>query len=239
MLKATMEIARITKVMELKFGIIVKPDSFTKNAEFLKIENQYSFNGNDYYIFKPNPFLVIDISKGKDKGEGWNQNLAISLNRPKLFEMVKKLKIFLNQYKQYTELFFYNDDKLCLNREIANKVILDLYTSNKHVRFLPSVVNGEGEGEYYEGCVFAINSLDNFCYLTYDEMEYLLYELERVNMNTLSFALLSLVKGYNKEIMQDKLIKMNISQQNDETKNEENTNESKGVTKITKNTLPL
>ena len=92
---------------------------------------------------------------------------------------------------------------------------------------------------YYEGCVFAINSLDNFCYLTYDEMEYLLYELERVNMNTLSFALLSLVKGYNKEIMQDKLIKMNIPSQNDETKNEENTNESKGVTKITKNTLPL
>ena len=153
--------------------------------------------------------------------------------------MIKKLKLFLNKYKQYTDLFFYSDDKLCLNREIANKVILDLYTSNKHVRFLPSVVNGEGECEYYEGCVFAINSLDNFCYLTYDEMEYLLYELERVNLNTLSFALLSLVKGYNKEIMQDKIIKMNISSKNDETKNEENTNESKGVTKITKNTLPL
>jgi len=239
MLKATMEIAKITKVMELKFGIFVKPDSFTKNAEFLKIESQYSYNGNDYYIFKPNPFLVIDISKGKERGEGWNQNLAISLNRPKLFEMIKKLKIFLNNYKKYTDLFFYNEDKLCLNREIANNVILDLYTANKHVRFLPSVVNGEGEGEYYEGCVFAINSLDNFCYLTYDEMEYLVYELERVNMNTLSFALLSLVKEYNKEIMQDKIIRMNIASQKEESVKEEESHESKGVTKIEKGSIPL
>ena len=34
----------------------------------------------------------------------------------------------------------------------------------------------------YEGCIFYINNMENFAYLTYTEMEYLYYELTKVDI---------------------------------------------------------
>ena len=43
----------------------------------------------------------------------------------------------------------------------------------------------------YEGIIFMINSADNFCYLTIDELNYLYYLLRSINMTDLSLQVMN------------------------------------------------
>lgn len=196
--KATLEIGKINKTMVLKFGLIVKPDK-DKMDKFnhLLVEAKFNINGNEYYKFKPNPFITIDITKGGEKGDGWNSNQTVNLNRFKLFEFLKKLKVLLENFKKRKDLFYYSDkdNSLEVDRRVSTEILLDMQTTNKHIRMIPCVVESDDINPvFYEGCIFAINTLDNFCYLTYEEMEYLYYELSHVNMNLLSISLMQLIK---------------------------------------------
>ena len=101
MLKATMEIGKVNKIMLLKFGIILKPDIPKNQYNYLQVESKFNYMGNEYYKLKPNPFVTIDISKGADKKEGWSINQSVNFNRMKLFEFLKKLREFIYKYKQY------------------------------------------------------------------------------------------------------------------------------------------
>ena len=188
-----MEIGKVNKIMMLKFGLILRPDE-PKNP-YLQVENKFNYMGNEYYRLKPNPFVTIDISKGKDKKDGWSTSQSVNFNRFKLFEFLKRLKEFLYKYKQYKNLYYYENNTLTINRSVSSNIVLDLVSSNKHIRMYPCVVpSDEGEEITYEGCIFAINTMDNYCYLTYEEMEYLYYELSHIDMNLLSIHIIQLIK---------------------------------------------
>lgn len=220
MLKITLDVGRVNKVMRIKFGLIVRSDPNPKH-NFFQVESKFKYMGNDYYKLSPNPFITLDISKGGEKNEQWNVNQIVNFNRIKVFEFLKKLKQFLYQYRQYKNLYYYENQVLKINQTVAKNLFLDLVTTSKHIRMIPCVVPGEQEEEYYEGSIFAVNSMDNFCYLTYDEMEYLYYELSHINMNEMSILLMRMVYDMEKnEKIEEKEITQRVTTKQEEEEEE-------------------
>lgn len=222
MFKASIEIAKINKAFKVKFAIIIQSENDVKQSSYNLLVNKFSYMGNDYLRVNPRPFITIDISKGSDKNDGWNANQTVNLNKQKLFEFMKKFRIFILKYKQEKSLYYYNEDgQLVLNNKYAKDIFVDIISSNKHIRICPCVVPGEQESEeiFYEGCIFYINTFDNFVYLTYDEMEYLLYELSHIDMISLSIDMIKLVKMYQEEEKKDIIFKEPVSKEEEEELN--------------------
>lgn len=219
MFKASIEIAKINKAFKVKFAIIIQSENDVKQSHQNLLVNKFSYMGNDYLRVNPRPFITLDISKGSDKSDGWNTNQSVNLNKQKLFEFIKKFRIFVLKYKEVKSLYYYDEEgKLMLDNRYAKDIFVDMISSNKHIRICPCVVSGDQESEeiFYEGCIFYINNFDNFAYLTYDEMEYLLYELSHIDMVSLSIDMIKLVKMYQEEEKKDVIFKEPTSKEEEE-----------------------
>ena len=102
-------------------------------------------------------------------------------------------------YKVFSEvknLFYYDSydgqNKLVINKDIASKYVDQFHCNNKVICIQPSVViETETNNAEYEGILMAINRYDNYTYLTYTEIEYLLYELKRIDMHSLCLQLIN------------------------------------------------
>lgn len=211
MYKGTIDLGTINDNLKMKFNLILKNDD--NNT---KVISTYTFGNYNGLKINPVMYITLDISKTSDKNDSWNNNLNINLNKQQLFLFIRKLKEFIESYKE-KDLYYYKDGKLILNKEIANKNVFKLKTTTKALAMMQVVVpDKENKEVEYEGCVLAINSLDNFCYLTYFDLEYLYYQLSRLDLYNLSMMLINtdlLLRekkisldhtNYNKTINEDK-----------------------------------
>lgn len=201
MYRATIEITKINSIMKIKFGIIINSDEDKKyiGNQSNKLISKFNYNGNDYLRINPHPFIVIDISS-TSKNEGWNANMSVSLNRMGQYKFVHSLKNFISNFSNYKNLFYYDNDKLVVNQSVVNKVSMNISTNSKMIRLQPCVVPDEENQELvYEGAIFFINNMQNYAYLTYDELNYLLWEIERIDMTVLSLEIIDIVKLYYDE----------------------------------------
>lgn len=191
MYKASIEIARINRSMKLKFGLMISSEEDIKFPAN-KLINKFTYYGNQYFRFNPKPFIILDISSAFTKTEGWSSNSSVSLNRYGLFRFIQGLRKFIQSFRDERNLFYYRNETLKVNSELVQKTSVTIPTaSGKTIRMEPCVVT-DLEDDYesnYEGCLFCINSLAYSCYLTFNEMEYLLYEISRINMTELSCEL--------------------------------------------------
>ena len=184
MKKILIELTKINSQMKLKFGIIAVSDDEIKYPNN-RLISRFSIDGNEYLRINPKPFIVIDISDAMKK-EGWSKNYSITLNKYYLFRTLQALKSLLTNFKN-KGLFYYQDGVLTVNNELSKKISVTVHTNGKAMKFVPSVVPDEENPElFYEGCIFFINTMDNYCYLTYTELEYLYYELSNINLTELS-----------------------------------------------------
>lgn len=212
MYKATIEIGRINKSLKLKFGLII--NSETEKQSYNKLVNKFSYMGNTYLKITPRPFVTLDISSKND--DGWNSNQMVNLNKLGLFSFTRLISQLIKEFREIKDLFYYENNKLILNNEQAKKITKNMISSNKYIRVQPCVVpDDEIEGKRYEGCIFCINTYDNFCYMTFSEMEYLYYELSHINMLELSMNLLNTVKSLQNEESKDLKIETTNSNIND------------------------
>ena len=127
---------------------------------------------------------------------------------------------------------------MVVNNEVADLVTISIPTgSSKTIMLKPCVVPDEESttGVVYEGCIFYINNLENFAYLTYTELEYLYYELAKIDMTSLAMQLITIVSQYEKQ-KSEKII-AEPSQQVDIDSDIEIVTPS-SVTVIKKNELP-
>ena len=201
MYKATIEICKINKMMKLKFGLIIRPDEDGK-FKAPPIVSKFTFGGNDYLRISPNPYVILDISSYVNKGESWSSNQTVTLNRYYLFRFLQGLRKLISSFQTYKNLFYYQNNELCVNTVVADSVMISIPTASSKVIVLrPCVVPDEESttNRVYEGCVFYINNMENFAYLTYTEMEYLLYELSKIDMGSLSMQLISIVKQFENQ----------------------------------------
>ena len=197
MYKASIEIARINRSMKLKFGLMISSEEDIKFPAN-KLINKFTYYGNQYFRFNPKPFIILDISSAFTKTEGWSSNSSVSLNRYGLFRFIQGLRKFIQAFKDEKNLFYYRGTTLYVNYDLIEKVSMRIsMPSGKLILLKPCVVlDNEGNHDiFYEGCIFCINSMDNYCYLTFNEMEYLLYELSKVDMTVLSCQIVALIQS--------------------------------------------
>ena len=75
--------------------------------------------------------------------------------------------------------------------------------SQKTCLFMPSVIEDEETKDQFEGVVFMINSPENYCYLTFEELEYLCDTLDRLDFDTLTLQLINLISNYDNKITEE------------------------------------
>lgn len=237
MYKATIEIGRVNKMMKIRFGLIIRPDEVSK-FKANPIVSKFNFSGNDYLRINPSPYIILDISSFMDKGESWSSNRTVTLNRYYLFRFLQGLKRLIMNFQNYKNLFYYQNNELMVNNTVADSIMISIPTaSSKTILMKPCVVPDEESSlnRVYEGCVFYINNMENFAYLTYTEMEYLYYELSKIDMSALSMQLISIVKQFENQ-KTEKLESPTSSEEEISAEIEISTPSS--VTIIKKNELP-
>lgn len=191
MTKATIELFKVTKTCSIKFSLILDNKDQKYNQ---KIISRFVMDGNEYFKFTPFPFLTIDISTREDKNLGWNTNRIVNINRKELFFVCQKLKRFLSSFSSVKNLFYYDEYKnLLVNKQEAMRVREIVVCGQKTLMFQPCVVENEEDHQLYEGAFMFINTMDFYTYFTYTELEYLLYELQKIDFNSLSMQLISAV----------------------------------------------
>ena len=201
MYKASIEIGRVNKMMKIKFGLIIRSDDESK-FKANKIVSKFDYGGNDYLRINPSPYIILDISSYMNKNEGWSTNQSVTLNRYYLFRFLQGLRKLITDFQNRKNLFYYQNNELVVNNMIADDATISIPTAgSKTIMMKPCVVPDEesSTGRVYEGCIFYINNMENFAYLTYTEMEYLYFELTKIDMSALSLQLISIVKQFENQ----------------------------------------
>ena len=192
MYKASIDLGRISPHLKVTFNLVMKGDNKAQASKYLsETVDKFTFNGSTYLRFNPKPFITLDISKAGDKGEGWNPNMTVNLNKMSLFEFNQACESIIEAFR-VKELFYTKDNKLKINREVAKNFVQHLRAGNKAVLITHAVVvDDENIDIEYEGVSLMINSIDNFALITYSEFKYLLHLLSTINMDTLAMQLIN------------------------------------------------
>ena len=192
MYKITIELFKVHKYFKVKFGLIYNKDPDPKEKN-LKTINKFSYLGNDYLKFNPFPFITVDITSVMDKGETeYNPNRSFNMNRRELFIFRSRLKRLYENFVKVPDLFYYEGDMLKVNPNKSNALREMVICNNKQILMQACVVYDD-KNEPYEGILLCVNTMDNFTYLTYGDIEYFLYELTRIDMTALAMDALNSV----------------------------------------------
>lgn len=216
MYKFIMELGSINKFMKLKFQLVLVGD----NEGFQnKLVSKFTYPPNQFLKVNHHPSVIIEISDEINKHEGYDYNKKISLNKFNLFRVCRKLKTYIEDFKKYDDLFYYDEtNRLSVNSEIADKIEYSQGIQNdKFIKFRPITI--EDETGIYEGTVLFINSIANYCRLTYDELQYLYYQLDHIDLDTLSLQAINLANTMNKNKAEEFINKPTIVTQKIEVEN--------------------
>lgn len=191
MYKASLDLFKVNKI-NVKFNVILRDD----NKSSLKIKtksliNKYNMGDTSGFNISPISYITIDISKTMDKNDSWDAGSRFNLNKMNLFKFISKIKHM--KYVMYKEekLYYIQDGRLQLNCDIANKYTDHMITSNHTLEFRHCVVyDEENKEQEYEGISIQIMGTGNYVLLSNFEMDYLLYELEHIDMHNLSLNLI-------------------------------------------------
>lgn len=217
MKKITVDIGKVAKGMRLKYSLILDADETGVKNPSLSLINHYKIGGNEFFKFNPHPYLTIDISESFGKKEEWNANKSVNLNLMSKMKMEAQLKIVISNLS-IKELFYYDkNNKLDVNRDVVKSLNMKPFViGNKNCMFDYGVIRDDKNNEY-EGIIFMINSADNFCMLTIDEISYLYYVLLSTNLYNLTFSVLSYYNTLDKTNQLDEIeIKPQLIQEEQE-----------------------
>lgn len=177
--------------MSVRIGLVL--DSEENKKWNTKIINAFEYNGNHYTKINIHPYVTLDISPSYGKDEEWSRNYNINLTKNGMFRFLRQLKGLIGMYKTEKNLYYYDsNNNLIMNKSIAHDIESTSVINNKIIIMRPTVVTDKVDNQQYEGMLLIINSIDNFCEFTYEEMEYLYYVLSQINYDQLGLALLSL-----------------------------------------------
>ena len=182
MFKTTMDLGNVNKYLKLKFSLVIQSENF------MPLLNKFNIGGNDYLKISPIPLITIEIKNNTERKEDWNPNRSICLSKVSKFIFCNRLKEIIEDFKKEKELFFYEGDSLRVNKNLSMKLREKgmVRVGTKVCVFQPVVVEDEESKEQFEGVVFMINSAENYCFLTFEEMEYLASYLNRLDIDSLS-----------------------------------------------------
>lgn len=195
MYKGSIDLGRINQSVKLSLNVIIRGDDYNirpgAGKVFKHVVDLFDYNGSRYLKISPRSFITIDISKSFDRSDSWNSNMQVNLTKQYLFEFISKCKIMIENFK-IKDLFYIKNKKLQINADIANSISQVVKTTNKTIKMIHSVVyDPENKEIEYEGIVFMINSIDNFSFITYNELQYMYYVLSTTNIDILAMELIN------------------------------------------------
>lgn len=200
MYKVSMDLGRVTKYLKLKFSIAIESN------QFMPLISKFNIDGNDYLKISPIPMVSLEIKSNVDRNEKWNPNRTITLTKMSKFIFCKRLDEIIEAFRKEKNLFYYQENELKLNKELSKKVREYVRIGTKVCGFQPVVVPDEETQDLFEGAVLMINSPDNYCFLTFEELEYLSNYLSNLDMDSLSLQLIN-TSFYCKDMESKKLQK--------------------------------
>ena len=186
--KLTYFLGKINEQMKLYLSVIVDPqeNNFFGKMKYPRYKDTFTWGGNYFLRYHVNPYITIDITSKEEKENGISK--TVNLNKYAVFRFQKELEVMKDHFINIKDLFYYYGDNLMLNKDmVKEKKLVSTFTTNgKRICIQPIVVPDEETKVSHEGIVFFINNLDTYCYLTYAEMDYLLYILINTDIDMLS-----------------------------------------------------
>ena len=195
MYRMSMTLFSIQKSLRCKVCMNLLDDNpLKKEYNQNNIISTFAFNGNRYINVTPKPYLRIEPYKRESE---YSVNDSFTLNRRSLFSMISHLKKLLKAFITNEDLFYkvntYNETaKLIVNQDKIEDAREYVRCSDNKLLCLEPVVIYDENGQAYEGVIMYVNVLDKAFQLTYEESRYLLYELEKVNLQDLSLLMMTL-----------------------------------------------
>ena len=189
MYKVTYNLARINQYLSVDVTIFIQDDETLKlnnikNKESLKTIKTYNIDGNTYIKFNPRPF--IDLTIDPDQKDKYDPYKHIRCNRFDVFKLIKSLEKMVNNFKSITDLFYYYGDKLILDDSKIDKATIILPLKERTLKITPTLILDVDSGRQHEGVIIYVNTESVSCPLTYIEMEYLLYILNTIDIDSLA-----------------------------------------------------
>ena len=178
MYRAIIELFKIN-TLKVKFGVVLRQDVVSPNVQIQPIISKFTIEGNDYLKIAPHPYVTLEIC-----ADDRSYNSSITFNRYYLYLLIKTLKKCAIQFINNKDLFFYMENKLIVSE--TSETFTASSASAKKIKIKPSVIT-DHTGKEYEGVILYINSMSSYTYLTYTELEYLINELNKIDMTQLSF----------------------------------------------------
>lgn len=205
MYRLTYNLGKVGNYMTLKVFVTIKDDEYkaiTKNNP--KYFNLFKFMGNEYFTVNLIPCLMIDITNpliiqeeksNPNMKKEYDPGRRINLSKFGIFWLMKILKKVRQDFLTNKDLFYYYNGVLKLNPSLSQQVTSKFtLPNNRSIIVIPTIIQDDNNGSntilYHEGVNFCIDNTDNFCPLSISEIDYLIYLLDNLNLETVTDILL-------------------------------------------------
>lgn len=204
MYKASVTIAKINPYLSIRFNTIIHSDDrgiavnkFYKSH--LDCEERFSFNGSDYYKVYPSAYVSLEFQENGDRSQ-YNPMRTINLNKIQLYSLIKELKRSLNNFYQLskspTPVFWYDKDILKMDDIVAETIAVNKKFQGKeiNIKYIISTYDTATENIKVAGCILYSTSIADSCFMSIEQLEYFLYELEHIDFTSTALQLINLAK---------------------------------------------
>ena len=94
MYKLTCDLCYITRFLRLRISVVYK-DKLNKEKV-----SKFNVGGNDYLNIKAYPYLIMDITNEEERGEVWNYQKTITLDRFGMFTFIDKAEPLIEKFQK-------------------------------------------------------------------------------------------------------------------------------------------
>lgn len=163
--------------LELKFHVKLKED----NKEYLSM---FEFHGRGYMKLNADSYITLEI---KSQHEEWSKDNTFMIHTHNIIRIIKNLNSMVSAIYNANLFYIKDTGELSMYGDIAKEYE---YSDIKGMVIKPAIVYDPDEVSY-EGCVIMINKTSNMIHLSIDQLEVLVYVLEKINIPEYTLALLN------------------------------------------------
>lgn len=185
--KLSCELCNINRFLKLKAVVI-----YRDNLDRTKVYRTH-LNGNDYLTIKQYPYITMEIINDLEKKETWSYSKTMNLNRFDMYKFMQSANEVAEAFTSEKNLYGYDKyNHLCVNKDLANRKSVTIPLSfNRSIWITPIVIRSEETKVEMEGVAMCFDKVTNYVTLSYDEFKFLLYYLDKIDLESLSLQLIT------------------------------------------------
>ena len=137
--------------------------------------------------------IVDSVVSNLEKKETWSYSKTMNLNRFDMYKFMQSANEVAEAFTSEKNLYGYDKyNHLCVNKDLANRKSVTIPLSfNRSIWITPIVIRSEETKIEMEGVAMCFDKVTNYVALSYDEFKFLLYYLDKVDLESLSLQLIT------------------------------------------------